>query len=118
MNLGSLVTIVASGATNITLAVLDNGIYEVTGGQQTAAATVGSPSQVDFAALARAAGFLSVRQFDRLPDWQREAADALSLPGPRFILLAVEPVGADYFLESPGPMAERMARFRKALAET
>src|SRR5882757_1221049 len=40
MNLGCLVTIVASRAENITLIVFDNGIYEVTGGQQTPAASV------------------------------------------------------------------------------
>ena len=40
MNLGALVTIVASRARNITLVVLNNGVYEVTGGQQTAAASV------------------------------------------------------------------------------
>ena len=56
MNLGCLVTVVASGARNLTLVVLENGIYEVTGGQQTAAAGIA----VDFAGIARAAGFVSV----------------------------------------------------------
>ena len=46
MNLGCLVTIVASGAKNLTLIVIDNGVYEVTGGQRTAGAVAG----VDFAA--------------------------------------------------------------------
>src|SRR5262245_33603291 len=36
MSLGCLVTVAASGATNITVVVLDNGLYEVTGGQRTA----------------------------------------------------------------------------------
>jgi sulfopyruvate decarboxylase subunit beta len=35
MNLGCLVTVVGSGATNLTVILLDNGIYEVTGGQRT-----------------------------------------------------------------------------------
>jgi hypothetical protein len=30
--------------------------------------------------------------------------------------LSVAPVGAAYHLESPGPMAERLARFQSALA--
>src|SRR6187402_1943570 len=38
MGLSSLVSIVAAGATNYTLIVFDNGLYEVTGGQPTAAA--------------------------------------------------------------------------------
>jgi sulfopyruvate decarboxylase subunit beta len=115
MNLGCLVTIVASGAQNITLVVLDNGIYEVTGGQQTPAACVPAHARVDFAGLARAAGFVSVANFERLDDWQRQAADTLRLNGPRFIALAVEPVGPNYQLESPGPVAERVTHFQRAL---
>lgn len=114
MNLGCLVTIVASGATNITLVVLENGVYEVTGGQQTPAAHARRHAAVDFAGLARAAGFASVQSFERLDDWQRQAAATLHQPGPRFIVLAVEPV-ADWHLESPGPLAERVARFQAAL---
>jgi sulfopyruvate decarboxylase subunit beta len=115
MNLGCLVTIVASGAQNMTMVVLDNGIYEVTGGQQTPAACAREHATVDFAGLARAGGFASVKSFDRLDEWQRQAAETLRLPGPRFIALTVEPVGANYHLESPGPIAERVARFRQAL---
>jgi phosphonopyruvate decarboxylase len=107
---------VPRGATNITLAVLDNGIYEVTGGQRTAAAAVHAPSRVDYAGLARAAGFQGVHRFQQLEEWQREAGDVLAMPGPRFVVLEVEPVGADYVLESPGPMAQRLARFQQALA--
>ena len=40
MSLGSLVTVVGSGVTNLTVVLLDNGIYEVTGGQETPAARV------------------------------------------------------------------------------
>ena len=35
MNLGCLVTITAQAPTNFTLIVVDNGVYEVTGGQAT-----------------------------------------------------------------------------------
>src|SRR5581483_8270879 len=49
MSLGCLVTVVASGAKNYTLIVIDNSRYEVTGGQDTAAA--GTPA--DFAAFAK-----------------------------------------------------------------
>ena len=37
MSLGSLVTVVGAGATNLSIVLLDNGIYEVTGGQKTPA---------------------------------------------------------------------------------
>jgi thiamine pyrophosphate-dependent acetolactate synthase large subunit-like protein len=112
MSLGALVTIAASGATNLSLIVLDNGIYEVTGGQATAADGV----PTDFAALARAAGIRSVAAFDDLSEWQCRAAATLALPGPRFVSLAVEPVGPEYQLPTPTPMAERVAKFREALS--
>jgi len=111
MSLGCLVTIAASGAQNLTVIVLENGIYEVTGGQRTVAA-----GQVDFMAVARAAGFESAWRFDDLDTWRDRVTSTLAAPGPRFIDLAVEPVGADYELMSPGPMNERLASFRSALA--
>ena len=112
MNLGCLVTIVASGAKNLTLIVIDNGVYEVTGGQRTAGAVAG----VDFAAVARAAGFPSVERFDELGAWQGQAAEALKLPGPRCIVLATEPVlGDSAALTAPGPIGPRLERFRTAL---
>jgi hypothetical protein len=56
-------------------------------------------------------------RFDRLDDWQSQAAEILRRPGPRFIALSVEPVGAEYHLEAPGPMAERLPKFAQALAQ-
>lgn len=111
MSLGCLVSIVASGAKNLTLIVLDNGLYEVTGGQQTA----GAKASVDFAAVARAARFPTAVAFDDLAVWQSEAAAILAKPGPRFVCLQVEPVGAEYQLPAPAPMAQRIKRFREAL---
>ena len=72
MSLGCLVTAAASGAKNLTVIVLDNGLYEVTGGQ----ATAGVAARCDFAAAARAAGFASVSRYDDLACW-REAAGTL-----------------------------------------
>jgi len=111
MSLGCLVTIVASGAKNLTLILLENGVYEVTGGQETAAARIG----VDFAGMARSAGFTSVASFSDLAEWEARAADTLAQPGPRLIVLKVARV-ADYELTAPGPMAERITAFRAAIA--
>lgn len=110
MSLGCLVTIAASGAKNLTLVVLENGIYEVTGGQKTA----GAGAEVDFAAIAGAAGFPSVFRFDDLANWRQQAAAVLRAPGPRFVSLAVEPVGADYLLPPPA-MKAQIERFCNAL---
>jgi len=111
MNLGCLVTIVASGAKNLTLVVIDNGVYEVTGGQRTAGAVAG----VDFAAMARGAGFASVERFDDLTAWQQQAAAAFKRPGPRCIVLVTEPERGDYSLNMPGPLVPRLEKFRAAL---
>jgi thiamine pyrophosphate-dependent acetolactate synthase large subunit-like protein len=110
MSLGCLATIAASGAKNLTLVVLENGIYEVTGGQKTA----GAIAQVDFAGMARAAGFPSAFHFDDLAAWRQQAAAVLQAPGPRFVSLAVEPVGADYLLPPPA-MKAQIERFCAAL---
>jgi sulfopyruvate decarboxylase subunit beta len=111
MNLGCLATLAASGAKNLTLVLLDNGVYEVTGGQKTA----GQIARADFAAFATAAGIESVATFDDLIDWQNGAAAVFKLPGPRFILLIVEPVRDDYFLNIPGPIRPRIEKLQAAM---
>ncbi len=110
MNLGALVTIAAASPANLTLVVMHNGRYEVTGGQQLAA----EKSTTDFAVLATAAGIGSVAAFSDLDAWRQQAAAMLAQPGPRFIVLDVAPV-EDYELTSPGPMPARIQRFREAL---
>ncbi len=112
MNLGCLATIAASKPGNLTLILLDNGVYEVTGGQKTA----GHVARVDFAGFATAAGIESVATFDDLVDWQKAADAVLKMPGPRFVALAVEPVVTDYSLDVPGPIRPRIERLRSALA--
>jgi thiamine pyrophosphate-dependent acetolactate synthase large subunit-like protein len=109
MNLGSLVTIAASGAENYTLVVLENGTYEVTGGQPTPATPL-----TDFARIAHAAGIANARSFSELTDWERRADAVFASRGPRFVTLAVEPV-ADYQLPIPEPLIERVLRFRREL---
>src|SRR5438067_3090207 len=76
MNLGSLVTI-ANHPANLYLLIIDNGHYEVTGGQPTAGA-----GHTDFAGLARAAGIQRVYSFDDVQTWRTGAAEALSGTGP------------------------------------
>lgn len=113
MNLGSLVTIAASGARNLTLIVLENGLYEVTGGQATAAAASAQP--VDLVAIARGAGINSSVRFDELDAWHGGAAAALAAPGPRFIVLRVAPV--EKFQLPPAPsMGEQIERLQRELA--
>jgi len=111
MSLGSLVTVSGSGAANLTIVVLDNGLYEVTGGQETPAAS----ANVDFAGLARSAGFASASRFDDLADWRKRAAATLAAPGPRLIALVVEPMPPEYLRSPTPPLAEQLAELRRAL---
>ena len=109
MNLGSLVTM-ANYPANLYLLIMDNGLYEVTGGQPTA-----GTGRVDFAALARAAGVARVYTFDAIADWQGAAAEALTGPGPVVAWLKVQGKYGQTTPKAPRPMAEQLERLRRAL---
>jgi thiamine pyrophosphate-dependent acetolactate synthase large subunit-like protein len=111
MSLGCLVTVVASGVKNLTIVLLDNGVYEITGGQTTAAAQ----ADADFARLAQAAGFSSVAQFKQLDRWQKGWPAIFALAGPRFVWLKTEPVRERYHLDPPMPMQEQLKRLCRGL---
>ncbi len=110
MSLGSLVTITASGAANLTHVLIDNGVYEVTGGQRLPAAGC-----VDYVGMARAAGFPSAVRFDDLEAWRRDAPAALRQPGPRFIQLVVQPQEDVEPPVFPEAMPQRIDKLRHAL---
>jgi thiamine pyrophosphate-dependent acetolactate synthase large subunit-like protein len=109
MNLGCLVTI-ASHPANLYMLLIDNGLYQVTGGQPTAGA-----GRVDFPGFARAAGIRRVYSFDTAPAWRAAAAEALSGPGPVFIALKVEGKVGEKTPSPPRPMPDQVARLRQAL---
>jgi sulfopyruvate decarboxylase subunit beta len=109
MNLGSLVTLAAHPA-DVYLLILDNGLYEVTGGQVTA-----GTGRADFAGLARAAGIQRVYAFETLDAWRASAAEALSGPGPVVVWLHVEGRLGQTTPKAPRPMAEQITRLRQAL---
>ena len=109
MNLGSLVTL-ADQAAPVYLLILDNGLYEVTGGQSHAGA-----GHVDFALLARGAGIHRVYACETLADWQAQAQEALSGPAPVVIWLRVEGRLGQKTPKPPRPMGEQIERLREAL---
>jgi sulfopyruvate decarboxylase subunit beta len=110
MNLGCLVTI-ASNPANLFLIIIDNGLYEVTGGQARAGA-----GNVDFAGMARAAGIQRVYQFETADAWKAGAMDALSGTGPVVIWLKVEGKLGQKTPPPPRPMGEQIDRLREGLA--
>ena len=112
MNLGSLVSVIDAGVTNLTVVVLENGIYEVTGGQRTASAN----GHVDFAALARSCGFGTVARFSDSADWRQSGPFCFSGKGPRFLSLCVERTLPDDMQPLPGPSIEtQIERLRQRL---
>ncbi len=109
MNLGSLVTLACHPA-DVYLVVLDNGLYEVTGGQTTA-----GTGRADFAALARGAGIGRVYGCEDLAAWKAAAPEALAGAGPVVVWLKVEGRLGQKTPSAPRPMAEQIRRLRQAL---
>jgi sulfopyruvate decarboxylase subunit beta len=109
MNLGCLVTLACHPA-DVYLIVLDNGLYEVTGGQQTA-----GTGHADFAALARGAGIGRVYACADLAAWKTAAPDALAGPGPVVVWLKVEGRLGQKTPSAPRPMTEQIQRLRQGL---
>lgn len=113
MNLGSLVTVGAVNPKNLTVIVLENGIYEVTGGQE----TPGPAALIEFGKLAESTGFETIAEYHSLRDWTRQAHEfLLETTGPRFACLAVDQTPPEYLKFPTPPMAEQLARLRAALS--
>jgi thiamine pyrophosphate-dependent acetolactate synthase large subunit-like protein len=109
MNLGCLVT-VASHPAPLTIVLIDNGLYEVTGGQDVAGA-----GRTDYAGLARAAGIGRVHHFSDVVLWRMAAAEILSDPGPTFVWLKVDGERGHKTPSPPRPMAEQIRRLQAAI---
>jgi thiamine pyrophosphate-dependent acetolactate synthase large subunit-like protein len=109
MNLGCLVTL-ASHPADLFLVVVDNGVYEVTGGQP-----VPGAGRTDFAVLARAAGIRRVYACQTADGWRAVAAEALSGPGPVVIWLKVAARPGQCAPTAMRPMHEQIARLRRVL---
>jgi len=109
MTLETLVTVVGSGATNLVLFVLENGTYEITGNQP-----IPGAGRIDFAGLARAAGFPRVHSFRQPEDYEAALPGILAEDGPVFVGVEMEPGS-----EGPISRSEREeARYLKtSLAE-
>jgi sulfopyruvate decarboxylase subunit beta len=85
MTLGTLATVVHVRATNFALFVIQNNTYEVTGNQPIPAA-----GHIDFAQLARGAGFEHVYYFENPDDYEEQLPAVLAEEGPVFVAVRVE----------------------------
>ncbi len=109
MTLGTLATITGASPPNLTLFVVDNRAFEITGRQPVAGA-----GRVDFAALARATGFPTVFRFEDGDEYARALPDVLTSRGPTFVHALVE-AGHEGPITRSG--AEEARYLRTSLAE-
>jgi sulfopyruvate decarboxylase subunit beta len=100
MSLGTLATVVSCAPENYTLIVVENGTYEITGHQP-----VPGAGKVDFAAMARAAGFPRVFRFEEAEAFAAAVPDLLAAPGPTFASVLVERTAEGPISRTPGEQA-------------
>jgi thiamine pyrophosphate-dependent acetolactate synthase large subunit-like protein len=110
MNLGCLVT-AAQYAVPLHILLIDNGLYEVTGGQD-----VANAGRTDFATVAKGAGIGRVYSCQSRAEWEAVAGEALTGTGPVFAWLKVRGERGKATPSAPRPMSEQIARLRAALS--
>jgi sulfopyruvate decarboxylase subunit beta len=86
MNLGSLVSMAEAQPKNLIHFVCENGTYEANGGHP-----IPAQGRVNFAGLAREAGYARVQEFAELGEFAARVASLLQENGPVFVTLKVEP---------------------------
>jgi sulfopyruvate decarboxylase subunit beta len=94
MSLNSLVTIAEVAPKNFVHFVFENGTYEANGGHP-----VPGRNRVNFAGMAREAGYRAAYEFHDLADFEAKSGGLIKAEGPVFITLKVEhsrPVKYDY----------------------
>jgi sulfopyruvate decarboxylase subunit beta len=86
MNMGVMATIAGKQPRNFYHFLLDNGCYATTGGQP-----VPNAENINYAGLAKAAGYAATYEFDDLETFGRDVGDILSQQGPVFVAIKVVP---------------------------
>jgi sulfopyruvate decarboxylase subunit beta len=107
MNLGILATIAGKQPKNFYHFLLDNECYATTGGQP-----VPNAKNIDYAGMAKAAGYVDAANFDDLESFGAEVGGILSEPGPVFVAIKVIPE-----IENE-PIGLRQRRPSRSRAET
>jgi phosphonopyruvate decarboxylase len=107
MNLGVLATIAGKQPTNFYHFLLDNGCYATTGGQP-----VPNADHINYAGMAKEAGYAAAYRFDNLETFGRDIGNILGERGPVFIAIKVVPE-----VENE-PIGRRQRRPMRSRAET
>ena len=112
MNLSALATIANLAPPNLVHFVLNNGVYEVNGNFP-----IPGDRNLNFAGLAREAGYAAAFEFSELADFEAKIEEILTMPGPVFVCLKAgigEEYPKDYVIIHS---AESRQIFRDALQE-
>lgn len=86
MSLGQLPTIAEQAPANFYHFILDNEVYATTGGQP-----VPNAKRMDYALMARAAGYPTAVNISEIDDFRSRLPGLLATPGPVFVSLKVLP---------------------------
>ncbi len=107
MNLGVLATVAGKKPENFVHFLLDNGCYATTGGQP-----VPNAEDIDYAGLARAAGYASAHSFTDLEDFVTSLEGIMQETGPVFVAIKVVPEVENL------PIGMRTSQPRRSRGET
>jgi sulfopyruvate decarboxylase subunit beta len=107
MNLGVLATIAGMQPQNFYHFLLDNECYATTGGQP-----VPNAKQINYAGMAKEAGYAAAYRFDDLEEFERNVGKILNEQGPVFIAIKVIPA-----IENE-PIGMRQRRPMRSRAQT
>ncbi|MPZ22912.1 MAG: thiamine pyrophosphate-binding protein [Dehalococcoidia bacterium] len=112
MQLGSLATIASAAPGNFYHFVFHNGVYAFSGSQD-----VPGGRSIDFAGMARAAGYPATFVFDDAESFSTSLEEVLAKSGPVLVQLKLEPTTEDGLplREIPLNARERGARLREIL---
>ena len=109
MNMGILATIAGKKPKNFFHFLMDNECYATTGGQP-----VPNAQEINYAGMAKQAGYAAAYEFDNLEDFSTNVGRILSETGPVFVAIKVvplvenEPIG----MRQRGPVRSRTETIR------
>ena len=115
MNMGIIATIAGKKPGNFYHFLMDNECYATTGGQP-----VPNAQEINYAGMAKEAGYVAAYSFDNLEDFTNNVAKIMSESGPVFIAMKVvpevenEPIGMRQRVPTRG-RAETINALRKEL---
>jgi len=108
MQLGSIATIAGAAPRNFTHLLFKNGVYHTSGSQETPGG-----QGVDFAAMAKAAGYRSTCTITSLDEFKKRLSGLLSEEGPIMAQLITGLAGSTPMNSPPGtPFHQQVANVR------